>query len=129
MKKLTAGVFATILGLTAVDAFAGTKVASTGYVQGAIDSLATVAKTGSYTDLTNKPTIPSIEGLAVKSELDSTATATEGQVVTGVTMTDGAITVTSGSVSYNNLTDKPDLGVYVLVDDVEDTYVAPTQAQ
>ena len=69
MKKLTAGIFATILGLTAVDAFAA-KVASTTYVQGAIDSLATVAKTGAYGDLTGKPSIPSIEGLATEAYVD-----------------------------------------------------------
>ncbi|MEE1030409.1 MAG: hypothetical protein UIC65_05290 [Alphaproteobacteria bacterium] len=49
MKKLTAGIFATILGLTAVDAFAAvptdmTKVATTNYVAGALNA----AK--SYTD-------------------------------------------------------------------------------
>ena len=69
MKKLTAGIFATILGLTAVDAFAA-QVASTNYVQGAIDSLATVAKTGAYGDLTGKPSIPSIEGLATEAYVD-----------------------------------------------------------
>ena len=47
MKKLTAGIFATILGLTTVNAFAataGTKVASTNYVDGA------VAAANEYTD-------------------------------------------------------------------------------
>lgn len=47
MKKLTAGIFATILGLTTVNAFAataGTKVASTNYVDGA------VAAANAYTD-------------------------------------------------------------------------------
>ena len=61
MKKLTAGIFATILGLTAVDAFAA-QVASTSYVQGAIQSL------------------------------DSSATATEGTALTGITVVDGKIT-------------------------------------
>ena len=61
MKKLTAGIFATILGLTAVDAFAA-PVASTQYVQGAIESL------------------------------DSSATAQTGKYISGVTMTDGKIT-------------------------------------
>ena len=70
MKKLTAGIFATILGLTAVDAFAASNVASTKYVQGAIDSLAEVAKTGDYDDLINKPVIPSIEGLATTEYVD-----------------------------------------------------------
>ena len=47
MKKLTAGIFATILGLTTVNAFAaaaGKKVASTNYVDGA------VAAANAYTD-------------------------------------------------------------------------------
>ena len=61
MKKLTAGIFATILGLTAVDAFAA-QVASTNYVQGAIQSL------------------------------DSSVTATAGTALTGVTVVDGKIT-------------------------------------
>ena len=44
MKKLTAGIFATILGLTAVDAFAAmpegmTKVATTNYVAGAMNEV------------------------------------------------------------------------------------------
>ena len=61
MKKLTAGIFATILGLTAIDAYAA-QVASTNYVQGAIQSL------------------------------DSSVTATEGTALTGVTVVDGKIT-------------------------------------
>ena len=74
MKKLTAGIFATILGLTAVDAFAASNVASTKYVQGAIDSLATVAKTGDYNDLANTPDIPSIAGLATTEYVDQAET-------------------------------------------------------
>ena len=51
MKKLTAGIFATILGLTAVDAFAvttPTSVASTGYVKQAMQAAQTAA--AGYTD-------------------------------------------------------------------------------
>ena len=118
MKKLTAGIFATILGLTAVDAFAA-QVASTNYVQGAIQSLDSSATATSGSALTGvtvvdgkitgktEVALPTITNL--KADLDSSASATEGQVVTGVTMTDGAISVTSGAVSYNNLTDKPTL--------------------
>jgi hypothetical protein len=107
MKKLTAGIFATILGLTAVDAFAaaaGTPVASTKYVDGAIQSLtvekvgtseatsyiksvsetngkisaesgtlATVATTGAYSDLTGIPAdivkTEDISNLATKTEV------------------------------------------------------------
>ena len=50
MKKLTAGIFATILGLTTVNAFAANQsgVASTQYVRGAMDAAVTTANT--YTD-------------------------------------------------------------------------------
>lgn len=50
MKKLTAGIFATILGLTTVNAFAANQsgVASTQYVRGAMDAAVTSANT--YTD-------------------------------------------------------------------------------
>lgn len=36
-----------------------------------LDDLATVAKTGSYTDLTNKPSIPSLSGYATENYVDS----------------------------------------------------------
>ncbi len=87
MKKLTAGIFATILGLTAIDAYAA-QVASTNYVQGAIDSLATVAKTGAYGDLTGTPSIPSIEGLATETYVDQ---AESDAVATAKTYTDAEI--------------------------------------
>ena len=62
MKKLTAGIFATILGLTTVNAFAataGTKVASTTYVDGA------VAAANAYTDTkVGGIKIPSLDGYA-----------------------------------------------------------------
>ncbi len=35
-------------------------IASVGYVDGVVDSLPAVAKTGSYNDLSNKPTIPTV---------------------------------------------------------------------
>ena len=35
-------------------------IASVGYVDSVVDSLPAVAKTGSYNDLSNKPTIPNI---------------------------------------------------------------------
>ena len=79
MKKLTAGIFATILGLTAIDAYAA-QVASTNYVQGAINSLATVAKTGAYDDLTGKPTIPSLDGYAKESWVEGKGYAVATQV-------------------------------------------------
>ena len=118
MKKLTAGIFATILGLTAVDAYAA-PVASTDYVQSALETLDSSATATEGTALTGvtvvdgkitsktEVALPTITNL--KAGLDSTANAEEGKVVTGVNMTDGAITVTSGTVSYNNLTDKPTL--------------------
>jgi hypothetical protein len=48
--------------------------------------LATVATTGSYTDLTNKPAIPSIAGLATTAELASYATLTGTQTLTNKTI-------------------------------------------
>jgi len=52
------------------------------------DSLAKVATSGSYNDLNNKPTIPSIEGLATKTELETEsnrAIAKETELGTAIT--------------------------------------------
>ena len=42
-----------------------------------IDGLANVAKSGSYNDLTNKPTIPSIQGLATEQYVDNAIANTQ----------------------------------------------------
>ena len=56
--------------------------------------LANVAKTGSYNDLSNKPTIPDVSNLATKTELSAKANTSDLSAV-----------ATSGS--YNDLSDKP----------------------
>lgn len=60
--------------------------------------LATVAKSGSYEDLSNKPTIPDIIGLATETYVDN-------KVADYTKTVDLADVATSGS--YNDLTDKP----------------------
>ena len=52
-------------------------------------SLATVAKTGSYNDLSNKPTIPSIAGLATETYVDNgLATKVDKEVGKGLSTND-----------------------------------------
>lgn len=109
MKKLTAGIFATILGLTAVDAFAaaaGTPVASTNYVQGAIQSL-TVEKVGT-SDATSY--IKSV------SETNGKISAESGTLAT---------VATTGA--YDDLTGTPDLTVYAKSAELDATYVTETE--
>ena len=60
--------------------------------------LATVAKSGSYEDLSNKPTIPDITGLATETYVDN-------KVADYTKTADLADVATSGS--YNDLADKP----------------------
>lgn len=57
-----------------------------------VSGLATVATSGSYNDLSNKPTIPSVPSLS------GGAAATAGQYVSGVTVSGHAVTVTKASV-------------------------------
>ena len=61
--------------------------------------LATVAKSGSYEDLSNKPTIPDITGLATETYVDN-------KVADYTKTVDLADVATSGS--YNDLADKPE---------------------
>ena len=62
------------------------------------EDLATVAKSGDYEDLINKPTIPDITGLATETYVDN-------KVADYTKTVDLADVATSGS--YNDLTDKP----------------------
>ena len=62
------------------------------------EDLATVAKSGSYEDLSNKPTIPDITGLATETYVDN-------KVADYTKTVDLADVATSGS--YNDLADKP----------------------
>ena len=57
-----------------------------------VSGLARVATTGSYNDLTNKPTIPSIPSISI-------STSGSGNVVTGISATGHTITVTKGTIS------------------------------
>lgn len=67
------------------------------------EDLAAVATSGSYNDLTDKPEIPSIEGLA-------TETFVTNALGDYAKTEDLATVATTGS--YNDLTDTPDLSVY-----------------
>jgi hypothetical protein len=113
MKKLTAGIFATILGLTAMGAAdAASNVASTAYVKGAIESLDSekAADEGKYISsikmvdgkisTIGEKALPTVDGF--KTELDSSASAQAGYAVTGVTMTDGALTVSETKLFTND---------------------------
>lgn len=57
-----------------------------------VSGLATVATSGSYNDLTNKPTIPTIPSLSVTN-------SGSGNAVTGITVSGHTITVTKGTIS------------------------------
>ena len=57
-----------------------------------VSGLARVATTGSYNDLINKPTIPSIPSISI-------STSGSGNVVTGISATGHTITVTKGTIS------------------------------
>lgn len=69
-------------------------------------SLAAVATSGSYNDLTNKPTIPSVAGLASETYVNN---AVSGKVNAS------ALHAVATSGSYNDLTDKPTIGSTTLV--------------
>ena len=82
MKKLTAGIFATILGLTTVDAFAAS-VASTNYVKGAITETLKDAK--AYTDeKVGAIEIPSLDGYATETWVDQQGYAVATTVATDI---------------------------------------------
>lgn len=78
------------------DDVADSNIASVGYVKGAI------------------------------KDLDVTDTAVTGQVVTEVSQTDGKIAVSRGTVSYNNLTDKPALKTVATTGSYNDLTNKPT---
>jgi hypothetical protein len=69
-----------------------TGYATEGYVDDKIDELATVATSGSYNDLVDKPAIPSIEGLVNEQTLNDRFDELAGVAASG---------------SYNDLVDKP----------------------
>lgn len=72
-------------------------------------SLATVASTGDYTDLTNKPTIPDVSNYYTKSEVDTTL---------GQKVTNGGNITTIMKISqsdYTNLQTKDNNTLYIIV--------------
>ena len=129
MKKLTAGVFATILGLTAVDAFAGTKVASTSYVQSAIESLDSEKNAGENKYISGVkivdgkissiaegtlPTVPSQETINAGINMTE-AKATEGNYISAVQVQNGALTISEKALptGINDADQKATAGNYV----------------
>ena len=69
-------------------------------------NLATVATSGDYNDLINKPTIPSVEGLASEAYVNEKVTAIKVPSLDGYAKTaDLATVATSGS--YNDLSNTP----------------------
>ena len=87
MKKLTAGIFATILGLTAVDAFAataGTTVASTNYVNQAMQAAEATAADYTDTKTTDMATKTWVgeQGYVTSGALDGKGFATTNEVAT-----------------------------------------------
>ena len=90
-------------------------------------SLATVATSGSYNDLTNKPTIPSKtsdltndSGFVTNNYHDSTKqdTLVSGQNIKTINgssvLGSGDITIDTGTNNYNNLSNKPSINGIVL---------------
>ena len=73
-------------------------------------SLATVATSGSYNDLTNQPTVPAAYSLpnASASELGGI------KVGTGLTITNGVLSASASGVPYTGATQAVDLGTYDL---------------
>ena len=98
MKKLTAGIFATILGLTAVDAFAAvpatkTAVATTNYVAGALDA----AKSYTDTAVADKAAQVDLEALGGRvTTAEGKITTAEGEIDT-LQETVGTLSAASGN--------------------------------
>ena len=100
------GIFAVSFIAMMVVGGAYADIASSGYVDEKIDGLATVAKTGSYDDLADKPTIPSAYVLkaatssalgGVKSGGDITVATSGAVTVNSATQADSATTAASAT--------------------------------
>ena len=100
------GIFAVSLIAMMVVGGAYAEIASSGYVDEKIDGLATVAKTGSFNDLANKPTIPAAYVLkaattdalgGVKSGGDITVATSGAVTVSHATKADTATSATSAA--------------------------------
>lgn len=74
-----------------------------------VDNLAAVATSGSYNDLSNKPTIPTVVDVVANNNANAVSSnAVYDAVALKASSADLATVATSGS--YNDLTDKPSLG-------------------
>ena len=74
-----------------------------------VDNLATVATSGSYNDLSNKPTIPSVVDVVADNNANAVSSnAVYDELILKADSADLASVATTGS--YNDLTDKPSLG-------------------
>ena len=111
-------------------------------------SLATVATSGSYSDLSNKPSIPTItdtysgtssngmSGKAVKSAIDAldgtiSGSAGSGKTLTAFSQTDGKVSATFGNISItkSQVSDFPSLATVATsgsYNDLSDTPTIPT---
>ena len=74
-----------------------------------VDNLAAVATSGSYNDLSNKPTIPSVVDVVADNNANAVSSnAVYDELILKADAADLASVATTGS--YNDLTDKPSLG-------------------
>lgn len=74
-----------------------------------VDNLAAVATSGSYNDLSNKPTIPSVVDVVADNNANAVSSnAVYDELILKADSADLASVATTGS--YNDLTDKPSLG-------------------
>ncbi|MDE6250131.1 MAG: hypothetical protein K2M34_00650 [Alphaproteobacteria bacterium] len=91
--------FAAVLAIAGTNAFAAdvSGLATTNYVKGAIDSLPDVARTGSYNDLADKPSIP-----AAQVNADWNATSGKAQILNKPTL--GALAA-KAAVTSADITD------------------------
>lgn len=114
MKKLTAGIFATIMGLTAVNAYAaGEKIATTNYVKGAMTAAETAAVAA--VEAKGYATTTQAQGYA-NAALADAQTYAEGQASAAQTAaknyTDGVVgTVPAGSENVVAYVDKKTEGI------------------
>lgn len=99
----------TISGYGITDAYTKSEVNTELAKKANTSSLSTVATSGSYNDLTNKPTIPEAYTLPTASTLELGGVKIDG---TTITIQDGVISAvqgSTGSTSYADLTNKPQI--------------------
>lgn len=92
-----------------VDAISGKGLSTNDYdniAKGKVDNLATVATSGSYNDLTNKPSIPTVVDVVADNNANAVSSnAVYDELALKANSASLATVATSGS--YNDLTDKP----------------------